>query len=80
LKKKTCNLSSAVVKEMFFSRCSSAMKIAVITHCREQRFSVAELVLLDQILRLGLTCSLEVGRRKGGVVVLTDKFHLQWYY
>lgn len=63
-KKKSTNLSSSVIKEMFFSRCSSTVEVAVIAHCSEQCFSIAKLVLLEQTLRLGLTSSLELGGGK----------------
>lgn len=64
---------------MFFSGWSSTIKIAVVTHCREQCFAVAKLMLAEQILKLGLTSSLEPGGgRKDGVGSTTDTFHLWW--
>lgn len=63
-KKASTNLRSTVIKEMFFSRGSSTVEVAVINHCSKQCFSVAKRVLLEQTLRLGLTSSLELGKRK----------------
>lgn len=61
---------------MFYSKCNRTTKIAAGTHCREQCFSVAKIVVVEQLLRLGLTSSLEFKRRKEGLVVPTEKFNL----